>query len=193
MQALNTVYTFCSARKSMATTYETLKGGVENLLRRCVLSCLDASTRLISNYRQTTRDRRHRADQVAHPRARHVRVHRRRDPARALGRRRRGAPDEAAGEGAGARRRVRDGWEGPSRAPRRREEGERDRPAVRVQRRRAQGGERRRQGRHSQDRVSPLLAQRNEVLTPPAARRLLQSLASSASPQTRTPSSRRLR
>ncbi|KAK4700620.1 DEAD/DEAH box helicase domain-containing protein, partial [Phenoliferia sp. Uapishka_3] len=33
-KALNTVYTFCSARKSMATTYETLKGGVENLLRR---------------------------------------------------------------------------------------------------------------------------------------------------------------
>ncbi|KAM0747754.1 P-loop containing nucleoside triphosphate hydrolase protein [Meredithblackwellia eburnea MCA 4105] len=33
-KALNTVYTFCSARKSMATTYEMLKGGVENLLRR---------------------------------------------------------------------------------------------------------------------------------------------------------------
>lgn len=34
-QALNTVYTFCSARKSMATTFEVLKGSVENLLKRC--------------------------------------------------------------------------------------------------------------------------------------------------------------
>lgn len=36
-QALNTVYTFFSVRKSMATTYETLKGAVENILRRCAL------------------------------------------------------------------------------------------------------------------------------------------------------------
>ncbi|GAA5908045.1 hypothetical protein JCM5296_004364 [Sporobolomyces johnsonii] len=33
-KALNTVYTFCSTRKSMATTFEVLKGGVENLLKR---------------------------------------------------------------------------------------------------------------------------------------------------------------
>ncbi|GAA6014536.1 hypothetical protein JCM10207_001638 [Rhodosporidiobolus poonsookiae] len=33
-KALNTVYTFCSARKSMATTFDVLKGGVENLLKR---------------------------------------------------------------------------------------------------------------------------------------------------------------
>jgi len=33
-QALNTVYTFCSTRKSMATTFEVLKGSVENLLKR---------------------------------------------------------------------------------------------------------------------------------------------------------------
>lgn len=33
-QALNTVYTFCSARKSMATTFEVLKGSVENLIKR---------------------------------------------------------------------------------------------------------------------------------------------------------------
>ncbi|GAA5861985.1 hypothetical protein JCM8547_001547 [Rhodosporidiobolus lusitaniae] len=33
-KALNTVYTFCSARKSMATTFDVLKGSVENLLKR---------------------------------------------------------------------------------------------------------------------------------------------------------------
>ncbi|GAA6007572.1 hypothetical protein JCM11491_004211 [Sporobolomyces phaffii] len=33
-KALNTVYTFCSTRKSMATTFEVLKGSVENLLKR---------------------------------------------------------------------------------------------------------------------------------------------------------------
>ncbi|GAA5825378.1 hypothetical protein JCM3770_003514 [Rhodotorula araucariae] len=33
-KALNTVYTFCSARKSMATTFEVLKGSVENLIKR---------------------------------------------------------------------------------------------------------------------------------------------------------------
>ncbi|GAA6037733.1 hypothetical protein JCM8097_002314 [Rhodosporidiobolus ruineniae] len=33
-KALNTVYTFVSARKSMATTFDVLKGGVENLLKR---------------------------------------------------------------------------------------------------------------------------------------------------------------
>lgn len=36
LQALNTVYTFCSTRKSMATTFEVLKGSVENLIKRCV-------------------------------------------------------------------------------------------------------------------------------------------------------------
>ncbi|GAA5939438.1 hypothetical protein JCM10213_008660 [Rhodosporidiobolus nylandii] len=33
-KALNTVYTFCSARKSMATTFDVLKGSVENLIKR---------------------------------------------------------------------------------------------------------------------------------------------------------------
>ncbi|GAA5990376.1 hypothetical protein JCM10908_007343 [Rhodotorula pacifica] len=33
-KALNTVYTFCSTRKSMATTFEVLKGSVENLIKR---------------------------------------------------------------------------------------------------------------------------------------------------------------
>ncbi|GEM12534.1 DNA/RNA helicase, DEAD/DEAH boxtype [Rhodotorula toruloides] len=33
-KALNTVYTFCSTRKSMATTFEVLKGSVENLVKR---------------------------------------------------------------------------------------------------------------------------------------------------------------
>lgn len=35
-KALNTVYTFCSTRKSMATTFEVLKGSVENLIKRSV-------------------------------------------------------------------------------------------------------------------------------------------------------------
>lgn len=33
-KALNTVYTFCSARKGMATTMEMLQGSVEGLLKR---------------------------------------------------------------------------------------------------------------------------------------------------------------
>lgn len=33
-KALNTVYTFCSARRSMAITFDMLKGSVENLLKR---------------------------------------------------------------------------------------------------------------------------------------------------------------
>ena len=37
-KALNTVFTFCSTRKSMATTFEVLKGSVENLIKRSV-SC----------------------------------------------------------------------------------------------------------------------------------------------------------
>lgn len=33
-QALNTVYAFCSSRKHLATTYDTLRASVEGLLKR---------------------------------------------------------------------------------------------------------------------------------------------------------------
>lgn len=80
-QAINTVYTFLSTRKHLASTYENLKSSVEAIIKRCVTfptkNC--CSIPLTSPaVRQTSRGIRYCADQIPRPHPHQIRLHRQR-------------------------------------------------------------------------------------------------------------------